>query len=287
MGGLLGRKKHTLLIIYTLFTVVAIIGTLPLLFLIVFTINPEAGDNFANVNNRIDDALLGSMVKPNAWGHDANGYRNDEVPSNVDMVALGDSQTWGMNAPREDTWPYVLGDLTDQSVYNMGTIGFGPVEYWAQVQVALAELSPEVIVTALYFGNDFYDAYESVYLRDAFASRRKPDAEQILFDDTVGRLANEIGMVQSDAAYSDERVGTKFTVAYRSLAVQLDEPRIAEGMRITKDVLLDIHSQALAQGIRLVVMLLPTKESVYADLMAGQGDEAYDQLIRTRTGSQS
>jgi hypothetical protein len=170
--------------------------------------------------------------------------------------------------------------MADQSVYSMARMGFGPAEYRVLVEEALAHFSPHVIVIGLYFGNDLYDAYASVYTRDAFANLRNPAADPILSKDTVGPMAEEIGARHVDAVYSGGRVSTKFAAEYRSLAVDLDEPRIAEGMRITQETLVDMHKQAQAQGVRLLVVLIPTKELVYADLMTEQVAPAYDRLVR-------
>ncbi|HEY2847576.1 MAG TPA: hypothetical protein VGI80_07140, partial [Pyrinomonadaceae bacterium] len=45
----------------------------------------------------VDDPELGFRMTPGSPGHDANGFRNDTVPERVDVVAIGDSQTWGVN----------------------------------------------------------------------------------------------------------------------------------------------------------------------------------------------
>lgn len=48
----------------------------------------------------VEDEELRIRIQPNAPGHDAWGFRNEVVPERVDIVAIGDSQTWGMNAER-------------------------------------------------------------------------------------------------------------------------------------------------------------------------------------------
>src|SRR5882672_6569628 len=106
----------------------------------------------------VSDPELGMRIKPNTPGHDANGFRNASVPAQVDVVALGDSQTWGVNVQSADAWPQQLAKLSQGSVYNMSVGGYGPVQYWRLTEKALA-FSPNVIVVGLYFGNDLYDAY--------------------------------------------------------------------------------------------------------------------------------
>jgi len=57
------------------------------------------------------DEILGMQVKKNSAGHDLNGFRNIEVPKKVDILVLGDSQTYGTNASLEENWPSTLGRL--------------------------------------------------------------------------------------------------------------------------------------------------------------------------------
>ncbi len=261
-------KKGWLIIIYTVFIIVAVVGALPLLLVGWFTLNPVVGDHFVLANRQIHDDRLGSVIAPNAWGHDANGFRNPHIPEHADLVTLGDSQTWGINAAYDQTWPFVVGDLSGQSVYNMASIGFGTVEYWVLLDDALVDLAPKTVIVGFYFGNDLYDTYESIYHFEPYAAYRDPDAGPELFDNSVGQLANQIGISTPDELYSGGGVDTKFTIAYRTLAVNLDDPHIAEGLRITKMLLVEMQAQAYAGGADLLVVLIPTKEHVYAEQVA-------------------
>ncbi len=286
LGGIVTRTKRVIMAAYVLLTTLSGIGMLPLFMLVIFTLNPLAGDQFVLTNNTVPDHELGLLVRPHAWGHDAEGFRNADVPDRVDIVAIGDSQTWGLNAPRKESWPHVLGELMTMRVYNMGMIRFGPMEYSVLTNRALAQLSPKIIVIGLYFGNDLYNAYASIYTRDVFADRRRPDADPDWLTDTIGPAAIKI-VSEPDAAYSGNGVDTRFTAAYRSMVVDLSQPRIAEGLRSTSEILLDIQQQVHNSGARLVVLLIPTKELVYADLMAGQSNAAYARQIRLEEDARS
>jgi len=80
----------------------------------------------------------------------------------------------------------------------------------------------------------------------------------------------------------DDKVRTVFTSAYRLTALDLDEPRIKEGLRITQLELRRIREQVAAANVKLVVVLIPTKESVYSELMNGEGKAVgnYARLVR-------
>src|SRR5437016_7392418 len=113
----------------------------------------------------VSDSELGVRLVPNTPGHDANGFRNASVRAQVEVVGLGDSQTWGVNVQSADAWPQQLAKLSQRSVYNMSVGGYGPVQYWRLAEKAFS-FSPKVIIVGLYFGNDLYDAYSLTYGND-------------------------------------------------------------------------------------------------------------------------
>src|SRR5215831_8889691 len=66
----------------------------------------------------VPDPVLGAVPSPSALvGFDDWGFRNPKVPQTADIVAIGDSHTYGNTARMEDSWPYVLGHLTGKKVY--------------------------------------------------------------------------------------------------------------------------------------------------------------------------
>ncbi len=73
----------------------------------------------------VRDEILGAIPSPNATTgrFDAWGFRNRSVPDAADIVAIGDSHTYGNTATMDDSWPYVLGRLSGRRVYNMGLGG--------------------------------------------------------------------------------------------------------------------------------------------------------------------
>ena len=116
------------------------------------------------------DPILEFAHDPGAdW--DMRGFRNPTVLEYAHIVAIGDSQTEGNNATSEESWPHVLGVLASTSVYSMAVQGYGPVQYAALVEQALA-LKPRVIVIGLYLGNDLSDAERVTYGLDHWRSLR-------------------------------------------------------------------------------------------------------------------
>ncbi len=120
-----------------------------------FAVNPS---DFLHAT-LILDPVVGSRIQPLTTGHDALGFRNRTVPARADIVAIGDSMTYGVSAPREASWPQQLGVLLDEQVYNMGLGGYGPLQYLHLAQSAAKALQPRLLIVGFYFGNDMMDAY--------------------------------------------------------------------------------------------------------------------------------
>jgi hypothetical protein len=109
---------------------------------------------------------------------DANGFRNPRALTQADIVAIGDSQTMGRNATRQEAWPLVLGALASSTVYSMAFVGYGPVQYAYLAERALL-LKPKLVIFGFYFGNDIYDAKIMAYQSDAWKDLRDPTFKDI------------------------------------------------------------------------------------------------------------
>lgn len=110
------------------------------------------------------DSVLGIRPNPRFAEHDEWGYRNKNVPTEVDIVAMGDSQTYGINAAREGSWPHLLADIANKHIYNLSFGTYSPPVYLTLLEQALS-LKPKLILTAVYSGNDLWDAANLVYYR--------------------------------------------------------------------------------------------------------------------------
>jgi hypothetical protein len=73
------------------------------------------------------------------------------------VVILGDSFAWGATAnPISESFTDVL-RRAGYRVHNLGIPGIGPRQYRRMAEVYLPRLKPDVVVVALYLGNDFLD----------------------------------------------------------------------------------------------------------------------------------
>lgn len=104
---------------------------------------------------RVDHEKLGYVMNPNVSEIDENGFRNKKLTS-VDIVALGDSHTYGYNVSSDKSWPKLLGQKLKKNVYNFGVGGYGILQYQNLLSKAI-ELNPKVILLGLYLANDLND----------------------------------------------------------------------------------------------------------------------------------
>jgi lysophospholipase L1-like esterase len=271
------------------------------------------------------DAILGHAIVPESEGHDSWGFKNEDAPQRVSLVALGDSHTYGTHGTFED-WPSFLAQRRGEHVYNMGVWGYGPVEYLALLPKALS-LSPETIVVAFYLGNDVFNAYDAAHHRPWGEPLRSPSfTDEVpvtsatfketnipfqglrdflrkhlrsyrllgdgtrIFRESVG-LASPRTVGTRDWQTTDPDaslifdtqpdVATKFWPSSRHKGVAWDDPRVKEGLAVTKRVLARMQSEVAREGVSLVIVLIPSKEVAYADLIqeAGFSNATYAAII--------
>jgi hypothetical protein len=269
--------------------------------------------------NVLPDPVLGWRMSPFHPGHDRRGYRNNgDVAATYDVLAIGDSMTYGLFVLPEDTWPYQLAALARVSVYNTGVGGYGPCEYAAVLDENL-ELHPKMVVVGLFLGNDFADAFQSVYvdrrcsqwassdpavrrdieqadagdvLRILEKMRTLPEADRaeplykrtalyglgrsLLYQLHLRKLHNWSEDPYEVALTRPGRMGFDAVPQFRTvfpnpeahgMVMNLDDPRIREGWRITQAALRTMKATLNARGARFMVLLLHDKTYVMSDLV--------------------
>lgn len=120
----------------------------------------------------VSDSVLGHKVAA-LPGWDADGFRNEKILKEAKIIAIGDSQTEGNNATREESWPQTLGVLASTTLYQMAVDGYGPAQYLTLTEKAIA-LKPRVVMAGFYTGNDLSDTVVSVYKGDEWKRFQDP-----------------------------------------------------------------------------------------------------------------
>ena len=271
----------------------------------------------------VEDKILGGTVPPNRSGYDEWGFRNRNVPPTVDIVALGDSHTYGNTAKTVESWPYVVGKNTGKTVYNMGLGGYGPNQYSYLFKTKALKLSPRVILCGLYFGDDFDNAFRMTYGMKYWSFLRAlsvknvnadiwedPDDPQLdrswhktlrvwLSRHSVvyqlmfhGPLAAKfIGAAQIENASHLNEAATSLHINEMNISeafipsavlrgLDQNQDSVKEGMRITMKLLGEMNEMAAQNGIEFVVVIIPTKEMVFSEVLETHPSMKRFDLIR-------
>jgi hypothetical protein len=250
------------------------------------------------------DSVLGITIPAGSAGFDSWGFRNPSVLSRVNVLAVGDSHTFGNTARMEDSWPSVLAASTGLSTYNMGLGGYGPVQYFHLLSTKGMNLHPEWVLCGLYMGDDFENAFSMTYGLDHWAYLRSGqftnvdpniwgNAEPLPWHKDLRNWLSRNSLVYrltvhgpllgkarenvqfSRAARGEDPATTVLTLpdknikeAFRpaAIAARLDQDSapVQEGMRITFRLLRDMDAVCQKQGCRFAVVVIPTKESVFS-----------------------
>lgn len=276
----------------------------------------------------IKDDVLTIKVAPYSASHDAWGFRNHSVPDASEIVAIGDSQTYGINATADNSWPAILQQILNKSVYNMSIGGYGPPQYYHLLKTQALDLHPAVVIVGFYYGNDLMNSYDSVYNNDYFTRFRSPDLpldltttepetvfdqpisikhfrawyrsipihiwlkEHSIFYDRFRHLTRKTGAyfglktsLYQDSFFSTDKkhISTLFTPQRRLYALNYNTFEVKEGLRISLDMFSEMKTVCDQNDIHFLVVLIPTKESVYSCFIEGNPQitdgEIIDELI--------
>lgn len=267
------------------------------------------------------DPILGMTIEPDTPGFDRWGFRNREVPTSVDIVALGDSHTYGNTAKMHEAWPEVVARETGRTVYNMGLGGYGPNQYHHLLTTRAALLHPKQVLVGLYMGDDFENAFSITYGLDHWKFLRqgaRPPVNADIWADSepTGRLkplrnwlskrsfvyrlvvhgqglrtlkANlqfrQVAGAADPSATVIEAPEDNVREAFRPIRVAagLDQarPEVQEGMRITFQLLDDMNGTCKKIGCTLTVVIIPSKETVFAPYFERQQELHLKPLVES------
>lgn len=265
------------------------------------------------------DSVLGGRLEPHDAGHDKWGFRNHEVPEQADIVTIGDSQTYGVGAPAQLSWPAQLAELTGLTVYNASLGGYSPVQYREVLRRIGLPLRPSSVIAGFYYGNDLWEAHRTVYGLSHWASLRRPGippleeyAEPVgpdrrpfgplrdwlarhsivyrLFTASIaGTFARRVELAVDDhegrdlIVFREPASGavTAFTPRLRLRALDLDSAGVREGLRLSLEQLGRMALECSEAGVRFLVVLIPTKERVFQLSIEANPEVSAHESLRT------
>jgi len=283
--------KNFLLIIFTVIIVLLVVEGLSRLFFDpVDFLKPKT----------VSDEVLRYRIEPNSGAHDSWGFRNKSVPDTADIVAIGDSHTYGISSTAANSWPDTLQSITNKGVYNLSLGGYGPAEYLYLMEEKALKLAPELIIVGFYLGNDLKDSLTAVYTVPIWEDLRNVGIAPTIEDkkndketntDTIGdwlaghsvlyrivsssfigdslRQKRRINKGEDVLMLEVEENGinTGFTPERRLKGLALRNPEVREGLRLTLEFLNKMNSLAQQENIDFLVVIIPTKESVFSEFI--------------------
>ncbi|PWT85605.1 MAG: hypothetical protein C5B58_02810 [Acidobacteria bacterium] len=164
------------------------------------------------------------------------------------------------------------------------------------------KLKPSIVIVGFYFGNDLADAFARVYSKDYFKQFRTSEFAANSDNEGIGQIVSDNGGILGSVRYTLSRhsvlyrsamlafgdslrftemkytnspditvfdapslgIRTGFTPIAISSVLNLNDPTIREGLRLTLDLFEQMKGFCDARAIRFYVVLLPTKESVFS-----------------------
>jgi hypothetical protein len=249
----------------------------------------------------VKDKVLGITIASHSRGFDEWGFRNRRVPSRADVVALGDSHTYGNTATMDDAWPSVVARSTGLEVYNLGLGGYGPNQYYHLLMTKGLSLRPRWVVCGLYMGDDFENAFSITYGLDSWSWLRNGRWDAA--DPNIWGAAEPAGLAAGTRNWLSEhslvyrlvfhgpvlasmkeklRPADPFTTsvsvterniqeAFRPIGIanRLNQAdgRVREGMRITFLLLQKMNAACGRHDCKFVLVIIPTKETVFAEYL--------------------
>lgn len=205
------------------------------------------------------------------------GFRgSDPVADQVDIVALGDSFTFGVGA--ESPWPSRVSQITGQEVLNLGMGGTDPPKHVYPLVGFGLERSPSFVIEGYFEGNDFFSCYQParpsaprwgdhLILPDVFSSLTRMLRAGVRDQSITSALTyNEVTPLEK--TINGREVMLTFSPAY-SATLTMDRETLArsENWRIATGSLLRMKDLTENAGAKFLLVFIPDRTHVYWPLI--------------------
>jgi lysophospholipase L1-like esterase len=237
---------------------------------------------------------------------DGYGFRNSwPWPDRVEIVALGDSVTFGQTVEDHQAWPAVLDSFLPQSsVINLGLSGAGVQQYLRVYETFGIKLHPKLLLVGVFIRNDFWDdgLFERWLTSETgnymvWRDFGRPTKVRFDFNHPIDGLVQTLRLVvRGSHLYNLLRY-------IRWLSFEVKIFQTADGSRLellsgdfaektlgaqperrefqfALNALRQIHSIASDNGTTMLVLLQPGKEEVYLPLLGEPMAEPSEPLRR-------
>jgi len=234
------------------------------------------------------DPRIGLHVSTKNW-LDPNSKVGFRVPSTaweptwpVDVVVVGDSFTF-CYVDYEQCWVDLLATQHQFSMVNLGLVATGSTSHKNVLNTFGLPHRPKMVIWQWY-GNDFNDDYgfATQYGEKAVERKggetvppgwlRRNSAVFSLIYALVQAGRGSTQYAQFIDPYSAD-IGSKtvwFGRPYMQQAYDLESEKNREGLALTQQAIIDSKERLDAEGIQLLIILIPAKEEVYQTWTADQ-----------------
>lgn len=220
------------------------------------------------------DSELGWVPNPNCrstrnsvkYSTNSKGFRNFGefaiAKSRKRIIIVGDSFTWGENNNDNETYPFYLYGLYNESadVINMGVHGYGPDQFYIYFMRDGLKYKPDVVVFGLFLPDIHRTAFS---VRSFFKPKFIVDNGELKIDEASTHIPNlRASLIMSSDIKKKARI---YSVSY--ILGSLNKlMRLATAYRQETETTLKIiekmNSELKKENIRLVVLLIPEQEMV-------------------------
>ncbi|HEX9365258.1 MAG TPA: hypothetical protein VF921_01450 [Vicinamibacterales bacterium] len=190
------------------------------------------------------------------------------------IVVLGDSLVLSVQVERRQTFCQLLEDRLNRDgsgglhyrVINAGVQGYGPVEELLFFREVARAFQPDLVIETIFVGND---AEEAVTSAPRLRGNASPAAEAhsgslVTRLRRLVRRSMVLQVLRLRVVAMTDRLpgfGAPPEPPLQSYAAD-PAPRISEGLRISRDCVQAIATEAAASGARTMVMLMPARFQV-------------------------
>jgi lysophospholipase L1-like esterase len=245
-------------------------------FQVLFMPDPAIGYRLRpGVRTRFVTAEFDTEIAINAQGVRDDADIGPKPANERRIVIIGDSLVLSVQVDRQKTFCQLLEDGLNRGangiryrVINAGVQGYGPVEELLFYREVARTFQPDLVIHTIFVGNDAEEAVRSApRLRDgtgnAAPAPMPPDSLMNRIRRTV-RRSMVLQVVRLRAVSVTDRLprlGARPEAPLQSYAAS-PAPRIAEGLRLSRECVQAVAADAAAAGARTMVMLMPARFQV-------------------------
>jgi hypothetical protein len=217
------------------------------------------------------------VVRTTSHGLGDIGFRDIGTSAPFDAIALGDSFTFCDDVPVDACWVRLVGERSGLSIATLGVSGFSTLAEARVLEQYGMQLHPKLVLLGL-FPNDFNDnlrfsEWATSGNPDFWEWRKAREGRGVI----RGWLASHSITYRLFDAVTRSRGSGNFRYQKNGLSLMLrtdrflpDENREKErrnAWELMRTALLDMNRTAAASGARFAVILIPSKEEVYWDVV--------------------